>query len=88
MQKTLKKQVPGLAGHQGDVLRPDRRARPSPGPCTAKFTVAKYELKGTFKAKAKLSATSRLSWSTSSRTCTDLHGRRASCTGETNTGKA
>lgn len=85
MQKTLKKQVPGLVVTKVTCYVPAASKLIS-GPCTAKFTVSKYQLKGTFKAKAALSSTSRLSWSTSSRSCTDLHGRRASCTGETNSG--
>jgi hypothetical protein len=85
MQKTLKKQVPGLLVTKVTCYVPATSKLIS-GPCTAKFTVSKYQLKGTFKAKATLSSTSRLSWSTSSRSCTDLHGRRASCTGESSSG--
>jgi hypothetical protein len=86
MQKTLKKQVPGLVITKVTCYVP-RTSATIAGPCTAKFTVAKYGLKGTYKGKASLNASSRLAWSTSSRACSDLHGRRASCTGETSSGK-
>jgi hypothetical protein len=85
MQKELKKQIPGLVITKVTCFVPTASAAIK-GPCTAKFTVAKYQLKGTYRANGTLNQRSRLTWSTRSVTCTDLRGRRASCTGETNTG--
>ena len=85
MQKTLGKSIPGIKVTQVACYVP-RSSKAIAGPCTAKFTVARYQLKGTYKAKASLASNSRLAWSTSSVTCSDLHGRRASCTGQTSSG--
>ena len=85
MQKTLKKQVPGLVVTTVKCYVPSASAQIT-GPCTAKFTVGKYGLKGAYKTKATLSNKSKLSWSTTSVSCSDLHGRRAACNGQTSSG--
>jgi hypothetical protein len=85
MQATLRKTIPGIAITQVTCYVP-QTSKVITGPCTAKFTISKYQLKGTYKAKATLDSKSRLTWSTSSVACSDLHGRRASCTGQTNSG--
>src|SRR5262249_7642991 len=54
MQATLKKQVPGLVVTSVKCYVPSASAQIT-GPCTARFTVSKYGLKGTYKAKAALS---------------------------------
>jgi hypothetical protein len=86
MQSTLKKQVPGLVITKVTCFVPTTSAVIA-GKCTAKFKLAKYNLLGVYQAKAKLDNKSRLSWSTSARSCTDSRTRqRASCTGESSTG--
>jgi hypothetical protein len=85
MQARLRKDVPGLTITKVTCFVPTT-SKAVQGKCTAKFTVTKYGIKGTFQAQGKLDDQSRLTWSTSSRTCTDLSGRRASCTGETSSG--
>jgi hypothetical protein len=85
MQQKLKQMIPGLVITKVTCFVPTSSAGIK-GPCTAKFTVAKYQLKGTYRVDATLDQQSRLTWSTTARDCTDLRGRRASCTGETNTG--
>ena len=85
MQTTLKKQVAGLVITKVTCYVPTTSAAIA-GKCTAKFKLAKYALLGIYQAKATLNSQSRLTWSTTGRTCTDLRRRRASCTGESNTG--
>src|SRR5262249_50673295 len=85
MQTTLRESIPGLVVTTVTCYVPTT-SKAITGPCTARFTVSKYQLKGTYKTKATLDSKSRLSWSTSSVSCTDLRGRRASCTGQTNSG--
>jgi len=85
MQATLRKSIPGLAITEVTCYVP-QSSKAISGPCTARFTIPKYQLKGTYKAKATLDSKSRLTWSTSSVSCSDLRGRRASCTGRTNSG--
>jgi hypothetical protein len=85
MQQKLRQSLPGLTITRVTCFVPTSSTAIK-GPCTAKFTVAKYQLKGTYRVTATLDSQSRLTWATTSRTCTDLRGRRASCTGETNTG--
>jgi hypothetical protein len=86
MQTRLRQDVPGLKITKVTCFVPTT-SNVIQGKCTAKFTVTKFHLKGTYQATAKLDAQSRLTWSTTSHTCTDMRGRRASCTGETSSGK-
>jgi hypothetical protein len=85
MQTKLRKSVPGLAITKVTCFVETTSAQIQ-GPCTAEFTVAKVSLKGTYRVDAKLDSQSRLTWTTTSHTCTDLRGRRASCTGRTSSG--
>lgn len=85
MQSTLRKEVPGLVITKVTCYVPTTNAAIS-GPCTATFKLAKYKLLGTYRAKATLGNQMQVTWSTTSRSCTDLRRRRASCTGETSTG--
>jgi hypothetical protein len=85
MQTTLKKQVPGIVITKVKCYVPTT-SKTITGKCNATFKLAKFSLLGTYQAKASLSNTSRLTWSTTGRTCSDLRRRRASCTGESSTG--
>jgi hypothetical protein len=86
MQTTLKKKVPGIRITKVTCFVP-RESKLVSGPCTARFTVAKYNLAGIYRAKATLDAKSRLRWSTSEASCTDSRThQRASCSNETSTG--
>jgi hypothetical protein len=85
MQQTLRKSVPGIAVSKVTCFVPSTSTTIQ-GKCTAAFTVAKFGLKGKYQANAKLASNGRLTWSATGRTCSDLRGRRASCTGQTNTG--
>jgi len=86
MQSTLKKQVPGLVITKVTCFVPTTNATIA-GKCIAKFKVAKSSLLGVYQVTAKLDSQSRLSWSTTSRSCTDSRThQRASCSGQSNTG--
>jgi hypothetical protein len=86
MQKTLRKSVPGLAVTKVTCFVPTS-SKTITGPCTVKFKIAKYSLLGTYKLKATLGEASRLTLGTTYfLKCTDLHGRRASCDGRSNSG--
>src|SRR5262249_25959970 len=63
MQATLRKSIPGLAITEVTCYVP-QSSKAISGPCTARFTIPKYQLKGTYKAKATLDSKSRLTWST------------------------
>src|SRR5262249_18045522 len=80
-----RKSVPGLVVTKVKCSVPVGSG-PISGPCTANFTVVRYGIKGVYEARATLDNKGRLSWSTTSRKCTDLRGRRASCNGRTSTG--
>jgi hypothetical protein len=86
LQSTLKKQVPGFAVTKVTCFVPTTSAAIK-GKCTAQFKVAKANLLGRYQVTAKLDSQGRLTWSTTSRSCTDSRTRqRASCTGESSTG--
>jgi len=70
MQAKLKKSVPGIVVKKVTCYVPTTSKLIS-GPCRAAFTVTKYRLDGVYRAKATLNSRSRLSWSTSSVSCTD-----------------
>lgn len=70
MQTKLKKTVAGLVVTKVTCYVPTT-SKLITGPCTARFTVAKFKLDGVYRAKATLDSRSRLTWSTSSVTCTD-----------------
>ena len=70
MQAKLKKAVPGLVVKKVTCYVPTTSKLIS-GPCRAAFTVTKYRLEGVYRAKATLSSRSRLSWATTSVSCTD-----------------
>lgn len=86
MQQMLRKTVPGISISKVTCFVPTT-SQTIQGKCSAKFTVPRVGIKGTYQTNAKLASNGRLTWSTTGRTCSDLRGRRASCTGETNTGK-
>ena len=86
MKTKLKKLVPGLVITKVTCFVPTTSNAIS-GKCTARFTVAKYRLDGVYRAKATLSSRGRLTWTTTSNSCTDARThQRASCTGESSTG--
>jgi len=86
MQSSLGKQLPGLKITSVTCFVPTSSSAIE-GKCTAKFTAAKLALKGVYRINGKLSNTSRTTVTVTSKACTDLRGRRASCTaGETSSG--
>jgi hypothetical protein len=86
MQMTLRKSVPGIAVTRVTCFVPST-SKVITGPCTVKFKVAKYALLGTYKVKATLANGGKLTIGTTYfLKCTDLHGRRASCDGRSNSG--
>jgi hypothetical protein len=70
MQTKLRKTVKGLVVTKVKCVVPTT-SKLITGKCTARFTVAKYKLDGVYRAKATLDSRSRLSWSTTSVSCTD-----------------
>jgi hypothetical protein len=70
MQKTLKAKVPGLVVTKVTCYVPTTSTLIA-GKCTAKFSVTKARLLGTYQATASLSNTSRLKWATTSVSCMD-----------------
>jgi hypothetical protein len=86
MQKTLRTNVPGIAVTRVTCFVPTA-SKAIAGPCTVRFKVAKYGLLGTYKLKATLANGGKLTiGATYFLRCTDLHGRRASCDGQSNSG--
>jgi hypothetical protein len=79
MQKKLKSLVPGLVVTKVRCFVPTTSHLIS-GKCTAKFTVARANLDGTYQVKATLNAQSKLTWSTSSVACFDADShKRVNC---------
>ena len=70
MQTKLKKVVPGLVITKVTCYVPTTSALIA-GKCTAKFTVKKHDLLGTYQTKATMNNQMRLTWSTTSVACTD-----------------
>ncbi|HEY7537017.1 MAG TPA: hypothetical protein VH721_03440 [Gaiellaceae bacterium] len=70
MQQKLKSTVPGLVVTKVTCFVP-RTSKAVSGKCTAKFKITKYRLTGVYQARATLDGQSRLSWSTSSVSCSD-----------------
>jgi len=86
MQTTLRKSVPGIAVTRVTCFVPTS-SKAITGPCTVRFRIAKYGLLGTYKLKATLANGGKLTIGTTYfLKCTDLHGRRASCDGRSNSG--
>jgi hypothetical protein len=70
MQKTLAKKVPGLVVTRVTCFVPTT-SKLIAGKCTAKFSVAKARLLGTYQTTASMSSRALLKWSTTSVACTD-----------------
>jgi hypothetical protein len=70
MQMTLKKKVPGIVVTKVTCFVPTSSSAVA-GTCIAKFAVAKYRLVGVYRVNAKLDDKARLSWTTSSVSCSD-----------------
>jgi hypothetical protein len=85
MQTNLAKQLPGLKVTRVTCFVPTT-SQAIQGKCTALFTVSKYGLKGIYRLNGKLSQASVVTVDITSKACTDMHGRRASCDGQTNSG--